>query len=104
MKFKQGVNPFGIKTELSIALQVCDTVYKENNSSMVVTSINDSKHSSASLHYNGCAADLRIWDFTSAQASAVVQEIKNALGNNPDYDVILESDHIHIEYQPKFRS
>jgi hypothetical protein len=102
MKFKEGVNPFGIKPELAIALQIASLVWLQNNQSLVVTSLNDSKHSHTSLHFAGCAADLRTWGFPDA--AVVVDQLREALGNNPDYDVVLEKDHIHLEYQPKLRS
>ena len=105
MKFKKGVNPFGIRPELMIGLFVVDNIYKNFGPELVVTSLNDSKHSKTSLHYSGQAADLRTHYFTgSSQVALVADAIRDALGRNPDYDVVIESDHIHFEYQPKFRS
>lgn len=101
MRFKDGVNPFGIRPELLLGLVVADRVYEGIGIEMVVTSLNDSTHKQASLHYAGAAADLRIWNVTDVERLA--QEIRNALGGNPDFDVVVEKDHIHFEYQPKFR-
>jgi hypothetical protein len=104
MKFKEGVNPFGIRPEMVIALQVIDGVYAIFKKELWVTSLNDSKHSLTSLHYAGCAADLRTRYFDSpATVEKVAELIRVSLGNNPDFDVIVEVDHIHIEYQPKRR-
>jgi hypothetical protein len=104
MKFKEGVNPFGIRPELMIGLIIIDNIYKNFGPELVVTSINDSKHSLTSLHYSGQAADLRTHYFTGAtQVSLVAEAIRDALGRNPDYDVVIEKDHIHFEYQPKYR-
>ena len=91
----------GIRPELLFALIVCEKVYSEHNQELVITSLNDSRHSIASLHYSGCAADLRTNYFKKETIPIVVNEIKNKL--NIDYDVIRESNHIHIEYQPKRR-
>ena len=102
MKFKQGVNPFGIKSELLLALTVADSVWARNGQELVITSLNDGKHSQTSLHYAGCAADLRIWNFTDVDAVAEI--LREDLGRNPDFDVVVETDHIHLEYQPKYRS
>lgn len=103
MNFKEGVNPFGARPELVLALNVVESVYRrELGSELTVTSINDGKHSHTSLHYAGCAADLRIWGVQDVGWLAM--QIRGALGNNPDYDVVVESDHIHLEYQPKYRS
>jgi len=63
-------------------------------------------HGKTSLHYIGCAVDIRTHDPVTGEllynAVVVVKAIKNAL--NCDFDVVLEDDHIHIEYQPKRRA
>lgn len=102
MRFKKGVNPFGIRPELLLALVVADQAYADVGVEMVVTSLNDGKHSQASLHYAGCAADLRIWDVTDVKGLA--EKIRVNLGENVDFDVVVEKDHIHLEFQPKYRS
>lgn len=104
MKFKSGVNPSGIKPELMIGLIVVDSVYRVFGPELVITSLNDSKHSLTSLHYSGQAADLRTHYFTGpTQVDLVASAIRSALGHNTDYDVVIEKDHIHFEYQPKYR-
>lgn len=91
----------GIRPELLFALQVAAEVYKVYGQELVITSCNDSKHAPTSLHYAGCAVDLRTNYFTKATAIKVRDEIKERLGI--DFDVILESDHLHIEYQPRWK-
>ena len=49
-----------------------------------------------SLHYAGCAVDLR---FPPDNAAGLKAALAEALGG--DYDVVLEADHIHVEFQPK---
>lgn len=104
MQLKRGVNPFGIRPELLLALMVADQVWRNHGQELVVTSLNDSRHSRTSLHYAGAAADLRTHYFTDKIKALVAAELREALGQNPDYDVVLESDHIHIEFQPKLRT
>jgi hypothetical protein len=104
MKLKVGVNPLRIQPELLLALYVADTVWRDNAQELVVTSLNDSVHSKASLHYAGCAADLRTRYFTDEKKAEVAEQLRLSLGSNPDYDVVVEKDHIHLEYQPKRRS
>lgn len=89
----------GISTELLFALLVSDQVYQETGQELVITSLNDGKHSVTSLHYSGNAADIRIYRDGKDQQRRDM--IKERLGI--DYDVILESNHIHIEYQPRRR-
>ncbi len=89
----------GISTELLFALIVADQVYKETGQELVITSLNDGKHSVTSLHYSGNAGDVRIYRDGKDQQRRDM--IKERLGI--DYDVILEGNHIHIEYQPRRR-
>lgn len=101
LKFKEGINVCGIRPELLLGLTVCSGVYDRFGLSCTITSVVDGKHSTASLHYGGQAADLRIWGVGDAEVLA--REIREDLGNSPDYDVVVEKDHIHFEYQPKRR-
>lgn len=103
MKLKEGINPAGVRPELLLALLVADRIYTKRGQRLVVTSLNDGTHGLTSLHYAGCAADLRTKYFTPEEARDTVDELKTDLGNGPDYDVVLESDHIHVEWQPKRR-
>ena len=101
MRFKRGINPQGIRSELLLALVVADGVWSKHGQNLVITSLNDSRHSRTSLHYSGQAADLRTRYFDDSIKMRVADDLRDALGNHPDYDIILESDHVHLEYQPK---
>jgi hypothetical protein len=92
----------GMRPELILAFIVANEVYKEHGFYLVITSINDSKHGLKSLHYNGCAFDARTTMLSDTYNwSDVAKEIKKRL--NTDYDVVNESNHIHVEYQPRRR-
>jgi len=54
----------------------------------------DDAHKEDSLHYQGLAEDIRIWDVLEA----FKKRLEEALGL--EFEVILEKDHIHIEYDP----
>jgi hypothetical protein len=103
MQLKTGVRPTGLRPELLLALIVAAEVWKSLDEELVITSLNDSKHSATSLHYDGRAADLRTNYFTDEEKQHAAAKLRSALGSNPDYDVVVESDHIHLEYQPKRR-
>ena len=62
----------------------------------VVTSAEDGRHSTTSLHYRGRALDLRTRDLTARQAREYAKALREALG--AEWEVFLEHDHIHIEY------
>jgi hypothetical protein len=67
-----------------------------------ITSANDSNHDATSLHFTNRAFDIRVKNIigdVKKEARLWAEKMQIALGD--DYDVILEKDHIHVEYQPK---
>lgn len=99
MKFKKGVSILGIKTEMLVALQVCEYVYEIYDEELVVTSVCDGKHSATSRHYQGMAIDTRTRYFTDQQKLLVAKEITNRLGK--DFLVLVETNHLHISFKPR---
>jgi len=95
LKLKPGV----IWTDMHPAIEAStfnvDNIYKELGSELVVTAGRDGKHMEGSLHYVGRAYDVRTWNLLDV----IVQRIKKELG--PNFDVVREDDHIHIEFDPK---
>ena len=87
--------------QLVLALVVANEVYNEYGVELVITSANDSGHGPSSLHYAGAAVDLRTRTLKEEDRQEVRDKIQEKL--NIDFDVVLESDHIHLEYQPKRR-
>lgn len=69
-----------------------------------VTSANDSQHMLGSLHYENKAFDLRIWNVVGGRAEVDrwAVRLRTALGY--DYDVVVESDHLHVELDPDTNS
>lgn len=101
-KVGAGVRIRGIAPELVLALVVADQVYSEvAQENLVVTSVNDSEHSRTSLHYMGCAADLRTNNIAAGRRPIVADTLRRRLEPLGDFDVVLEKDHIHLEFQPK---
>ena len=95
MNYKNGVKVNGIKPEMVLAIMVVNNIIP----GATITSVVDGKHSRTSLHYVGYAIDVRTRDIEPSVQTEYVRQIKVALTD--EYDVILESDHIHIEFQPK---
>lgn len=86
--------------ELSDAIPVLDKLSQEAaGREIVITAIFDGRHKIGSNHYKGTAIDLRISHYTRTQIIRLVSMVQKALG--PDFDVLLEVDHLHIEYDPK---
>lgn len=67
-----------------------------------VTSVMDGTHMRGSKHYDGDAFDQRTWksvtgnQMSVAEKEDIAQEIRNILG--PDWDVVVEKTHLHIEF------
>lgn len=99
MRLKNGVKPRSLQPQVVLAILVADSIYRELGKECVVTSLNDGSHSYNSLHWSGNAVDFRIRHLDSGQPQLVRDRLASAVG--VDYDVVLESDHIHLEYQPK---
>jgi len=95
-------SPKGIQPEILFAVMVAQSVWLAlfPNIPLVITSITDGKHSDNSLHYDGQAIDLRTRNLPHENSAKIAgNQIKECLG--AEYDVIIHSTHIHIEYQPK---
>lgn len=94
----QGARIRNLRGEVLFAVYVADEVFSVHGVEAIITSGTDGKHSRGSLHYSGGAVDLRSRDFQPGDAVKAVKELKSRLG--PDFDIILERNHIHMEYQP----
>ena len=96
---KPGVSVTGLQPEALYGLIVVREVFREHNCEMTVTSVTDGTHSAGSLHYVGHAFDLRLYNIPQAKLDAVIARCRERLPGS--FDVVVESDHIHIEHQPK---
>lgn len=100
MYIKAGVKLAGIRPEMVIAMYVADTVFQKLfGEELVLTEATGGVHGRGSLHYVGQAIDIRTRDLTKNDIAKLALEIRERLGE--EYDVVIESDHIHIEFQPK---
>ena len=87
----------GVRPESLVAVFVAHEIYKEHSQNLVWTCCTDAKHQTGSLHYVGLAVDLGFP--LESQRPAIEQKLKARLGE--DFDVVVEGDHYHIEFQPK---
>jgi hypothetical protein len=87
------------RPEMDYARRILARIWTAHGYQLTVTSGLDSTHSAESLHYEGLAEDYRTRDVAPSQLSGMVSEARAILGR--DYDVVLESDHLHVEYDPK---
>ena len=96
------VNVSGLSVQILLALMVAAQVYQTYDKPFVITSANDGKHGPKSKHYRGDAVDIRTRHLSADEEINIAHEIAQSLGK--DFDVVLESDHLHIEYDPKRRN
>lgn len=92
---KPGVRIAGMQTEILLAVVIAHELFREQAQTLTVTSCTDGVHKERSLHYVGRAVDLRL---PTAAKERMVEQLAGRLGD--EYDVVLEGDHIHVEYDP----
>ena len=97
---KSGVDLRGLTPQMAIAYTIACRCYGQYD--CVITSASDGKHGPNSLHYKGQALDLRTRHLNGQGLQAVYHKLKESLGEQ--FDVVLESDHIHVEWDPKDKS
>ena len=61
----------------------------------VITSTYEGDHGVGSLHYQNLAIDFRSWSLNTLN---IAKRLREKIGN--DYDVVVEIDNIHVEYDP----
>lgn len=89
----------GVQWQMFEAAIEIEPIFKAAGSELTITSGTDGLHNSGSLHYSGLALDFRTRDLNPSVVLRVAASCRTALG--VEYDVVVEADHLHIEYQPK---
>ena len=97
MRFKSGVSGAGLQLEMRPVLRAADKIWKQNGQELVITEAAGGDHSAGSLHYYGYAVDMRTRDFMQEDVEEIRHDLALKLGS--DYDVIVHSSHMHVEYQ-----
>lgn len=101
MKLRLGTNcsPRGIQPEAVLGIITAISALDSAQPGVLwISSITDREHSIGSLHYTGAAFDL-VLDADSPTQATYADSLQLYLG--PEYDVIDEGDHVHVEWQPK---
>jgi len=96
---QSGAKVNGLRTEALLALIIANDILSSSGYDCVLTEATGGKHSTGSLHYIGNAIDLRTRHIPPNEQKTIKTKLKEALGDQ--YDVVLEKDHYHIEFQPK---
>ena len=97
MKFKPGIKIANVQPELLMGLMVANQILAyEFNADMVITACTDGTHMPGSKHYIGQAVDIRISNLKDPES--VLSRLEFEL--DALFDIVLEADHIHFEYDP----
>ena len=96
LRIKEGVSLAGLRPEMRTALIWADKVWNQHGEELCVTCHMEGEHGVGSLHYSGYALDLRTRNFGKTEAKIVADKLRESLPEG--YDVVLESNHIHVEY------
>lgn len=98
--FKDGVKVDGIKKETIELMLLLNTFFvRQISKPFVVTSCTDGRHMKGSKHYSGYAIDIRTRHLTKREIGILVSWFTTYYDKY--YDMVVESDHIHVEYDPK---
>jgi hypothetical protein len=98
MKLKPGVKLEGVQWQMFDAAIKVEEVYNNLGHELTITSASEGHHGPRSLHYKGRALDFRTRTVPLSQRQKILKSVKAKLG--PDFDVVLEKDHLHLELDP----
>lgn len=100
LTLKQGVRLDKLQPQIVLGLLALNQIWERYGyGPCVVTSGSEGVHKAGSLHYSGRAVDIRTRHVHPDDLTYIISQARNALGM--DFDVVLEVDHIHLEYDPK---
>lgn len=97
----KGASIRGLRPEILHACDVVGDVYEEEGFKAELSPNGEAggTHGVGSLHYVFLACDFRTRNVPEGRRQFLRDKIKEVLGD--EYDVILETDHLHCEFQPK---
>lgn len=90
----------GLQTPTLLAMMIVQGICIKMNVDANITSVMDGVHSLKSLHYAGFAFDV-VFNPRGAEGNIVTLYFLIVDALTPEFDVVSETTHIHIEYQPK---
>ena len=85
-----------LRPEIQLAIRLASKLFELRGLDFVVTWTTGGTHMKGSLHPKRRAVDSLL---PTKEEQGIVDELSEILG--PDYDVVNESDHLHMEWDPK---
>lgn len=104
--FKSTVKIKNLQPQILLAITLADQVFDGFGYPTWITSVNDSTHSTYSLHPKGYAVDLRSKHITGQTTRGIIFDALFKILDPLGYDILFEfigqdNEHYHIEYDPK---
>ena len=96
---KEGVDVKGLSPYMRYAAEVVKQVYEECGAPYLITSGREGVHKHGSKHYFGQALDFRTSGLAKDTRIKIYRRLRKMLER--DYDIVQESTHLHVEYDPK---
>jgi len=96
MLLKAGVDISRLERNTRRSLNKVAYIFSDETEYFIITSTYEGNHSEGSLHYAHQAYDVRVPDQSIMR---ILARIKAVLTD--DFDVVMEREHYHIEYDPK---
>jgi hypothetical protein len=100
MAIKHGVSLEVLTPQAVLAVCITASVVNRFGYGFTLTSGRDGRHIPGSLHAKGRAFDFRSRDIPEGDREDLFSEVREALG--PEFDVVVESDHVHVEWDPDY--
>jgi len=94
VRFKEGVSIKGLRPECLLGMILADSALRGD---LVITSCTEGVHMIGSKHGEGLAFDCRLLPGWLRGGSEALRSALNILG----FDVVLEKDHVHVEFDQK---
>ena len=92
---KKGVSMVGLQLVMRPVIKEAGKIWGgQGKKTLRITSTLEGSHGISSFHPFGLAVDLEL----PPRPEMACHELRVALGSN--YDVVLEGDHVHVEYDP----
>lgn len=100
MKTKDKTVETNFSNELLLGIIALSDIYKQHGQEIIITSGSElsTKHCKNSKHYIGDAMDIRSRNTPTYILKAIQNDVRTSL---PNYDYLIESDHIHYQYNLK---
>lgn len=99
MRAKADVDLTDVSWRMFFASLLLEPLFLTYGAELVITSGRDGTHKQDSKHYEGLALDYRTRDLHGMETELAGRAL--ALLSPLGYDVVLEKDHLHVEYDPK---